>query len=145
MATATYTCDGCSHRDHSGAFTPGGAIPVCRHPMAKGFPDLPGDTPESLFLRAGMRPADAKAMTNRRNMTKSESQNLPDAHHWIRRVRIGDAAPIWCPEPPPVVLRDRVKILREALGELLDPPQGTSIKDRITKGRFALEATKETP
>lgn len=42
-------------------------------------------------------------------------------------------------------LRRMRQLLREALGELLDPPQGTSINDRITKGRFALEATKETP
>lgn len=39
------------------------------------------------------------------------------------------------------LLAERVRILREALGELLNPPQGTDIRDRITKGRFALEAT----
>lgn len=40
------------------------------------------------------------------------------------------------------LLIKKIVILREALGELLDPPQGTDIRDRITKGRFALEATK---
>lgn len=28
------TCSDCRHRDHSGAFTPGGAKPVCSHPNA---------------------------------------------------------------------------------------------------------------
>lgn len=59
-----------------------------------------------------------------------------------------DDAPVdaWVepPEAPSILaLKAKVKLLREALGELLDPPQGTDARDRITKGRFALEATKE--
>lgn len=37
----------------------------------------------------------------------------------------------------------KVALLRRALGELLDPPGGTDIRDRIRMGRFAMEQTRE--
>ncbi len=29
------SCNDCEHRDHTGAFTPNGALPQCHHPCAK--------------------------------------------------------------------------------------------------------------
>jgi hypothetical protein len=36
-------CKDCRHRDHSGAFTPGGAKPTCAHPKASRYFAPEGD------------------------------------------------------------------------------------------------------
>lgn len=36
------SCLDCRHRDHSGAFTPGGAIPICQHPHHPKNAEVPG-------------------------------------------------------------------------------------------------------
>lgn len=60
-------CTDCRHWDHSGAFTPGGAKPVCGHSDS-----IPSK-----------RVAREKGIGNR--------------HHWKHRVIEGDDIPDWCP------------------------------------------------
>ena len=146
----SHTCDGCQYRDHSGAFTSGGARLTCRHPMAKGEQDLPGDSPLSMFLRHGFTEEDAKLNLIGAFGSSKDAMEMPGEHHWIRRVRPSDGtAPNWCPEVPPKVLKERVRILREALEDNLQAWEGEeeSVReehaDLIEETRAALEATKE--
>lgn len=147
-----HTCGGCQYRDHSGAFTSGGARLTCRHPMAKGEQDLPGDTPLSMFLRHGFTEEDAKLNLIGAFGSNKDLKEMPGEHHWIRRVRPSDGtAPSWCPEAPPKVLKERIRILREALAEIRaqmkmhpEVQRGNSkVHFCYHKADAALEATKE--
>ena len=150
----SHTCDGCQYRDHSGAFTSGGARLTCRHQLAKGEQDLPGDTPLSMFLRHGFTEEDAKLNLIGAFGSYKDLKEMPGEHHWIRRVRPSDGtAPSWCPEAPPKVLKEHIRILREALekGEqmLAGHPEveigNSKVHFCYHAFRAALEATKGEP
>ena len=139
----SHTCDGCQYRDHSGAFTSGGARLTCRHPMAKGEQDLPGDTPLSMFLRHGFTEEDAKLNLIGAFGSNKDLKEMPGEHHWIRRVRPSDGtAPSWCPEAPPKVLKERVRILREAAQRVIDNWDSGDLADSVRELSLILEATK---
>ena len=152
----SHTCDGCQYRDHSGAFTSGGSRLTCRHPLAKGEQDLPGDTPLSMFLRHGFTEEDAKLNLKGSFGSYKDLKEMPSEHHWIRRVRPSDGtAPSWCPEVPPRVLKEHIRILRKALERVNRECDATPHEDphlcytydsvtaeTVVAVRAALEATK---
>jgi len=67
------SCDNCPHRDHSGAFTPGGAQATCSHSDAcKDRCEIP----------------EQHRYDGKRR----------DKHHWYnRRIGNGNPSPNWCP------------------------------------------------
>jgi len=67
------SCNGCRHRDHSGAYTPGGAKPICGHNCSVDF--APGAR------------------------TAKKSGNKDDRWNWQHRVLKNPdyQIPEWCP------------------------------------------------
>jgi hypothetical protein len=111
-------CKDCRYFDHSGGFTPGGAIPVCgHHDVCYGNHASVSstDTPVDVMMRAGMTRENAEKYVRRAERDdkdeKAEDKEIPmllltdhkkgDCYHWAHRVPFTNwenpSIPDWCP------------------------------------------------
>lgn len=81
------TCKDCCHLSHSGAFTKGGAKPVCDHPDAVKCVN---------YSRGISEPEGGFDAMNDENHPNYKA--MEDYYHWKRRViRHNFRIPSWCP------------------------------------------------
>lgn len=112
ITTTINTCTDCRHLDHSGAFTPGGALPVCRHHNAcygSHAKVQPGWSVQDVLTENGMDAKSAEKFENdlRRNDPEAIDRILlknhkpGDCYIWVHRVPFKDwnnpNIPDWCP------------------------------------------------
>lgn len=106
------TCKDCRHLDHSGAFTPGGALPVCGHNDAcygSHAVVKPGASVHSVLTENGMDAESAEKFETdlRKNDPEAIGRILlkdhkpGDCYIWIHRVPFKNwdkpSIPDWCP------------------------------------------------
>jgi hypothetical protein len=88
------TCETCEHLDHSGAFTPGGAQPICDHDDAaeRAYPGVDFEEKELEYGRL----VNAAGMTGEKQRKLAEE--FPSPYHWkFRVVPNKGEPPAWCP------------------------------------------------
>lgn len=88
------SCGGCRHRDHSGAFTPGGAQQVCGHPNASDWVSVHKNIHK-------LTSADLKKINSQDKTTRKEGDKIfkSSGAYWKNRVlpNWDEIIPDWCP------------------------------------------------
>jgi hypothetical protein len=94
ISKTIHNCHGCRHRDHSGAFTPGGPKWICGHPDASEMVTAAKNL--RVLTREDYRNVNSQDAAKRAEGDKALKASGP---YWKNRVlpHRGERIPGWCP------------------------------------------------